>query len=658
MTKDKKDIDDVISNDNEFIIECKGICRDKTKCQNSANVGAKTCDKHGYMEDYTDDMLNNLTGCSCCLDMYYLPTGGTCEKCKLRSKENREKNKIKKLNLGTCKCCSKPKLKENDYCGKHQRQFFKENAEKAGKKICNNYLRGCNNLQEITYEYAACPECLEKNREKDKQRYQKNKLSGKKKTIPKSEKTLIPLKKNEKKCTDCGKNYPLDKYINLVNGKPTLTCLNCREIGKKTDHKRREEKKIWIKNNYDKVVKYWQKARKKRIDELGREEYLKIEAQRAKKWRTENQDKMEQLYSSQKTDNNHRLKYYKSRANREGIVIDLTDDQFINFFNCDCFFCGRSIDNIELNGVDRLNNDVGYNEQNCVSCCKMCNYIKFTLDPMVFIMRCEHILTYNNLIDGELNYDLIPDHMASGYNYYKNRARDKNLIFNLTEIDYEKLTRDKCYMCGKICNEYHKNGIDRYSNKEGYTIDNSRACCTECNYMKNDYEYDEFIERLKKISENIGKNKNVMESVMKKYYNYEDDIIKTEINTTNKKSKSKHQKPTSEEKQQKKLDKKIKSEEHFQTKYSPENIEKCAQELKEKRILKDKLGTMQLNPNPNLDLEELKKMSINNLANEVSVDPKDDKILCELKKKVKKTITVKGKKKKVNTDITQNISSN
>ena len=53
----------------------------------------------------------------------------------------------------------------------------------------------------------------------------------------------------------------------------------------------------------------------------------------------------------------------------------------------------------------------------------------------------------------------------------------------------------KCYLCGKESNYKHSNGIDRINNDIGYTEDNIACCCAECNYMKNNYQYDDFIEK-------------------------------------------------------------------------------------------------------------------------------------------------------------------
>jgi hypothetical protein len=47
------------------------------------------------------------------------------------------------------------------------------------------------------------------------------------------------------------------------------------------------------------------------------------------------------------------------------------------------------------------------------------------------------------------------------------------------------------------------NGIDRKNNNMGYTIENSLSCCAKCNFMKGKLSYEEFIEQIVTIRNNI-----------------------------------------------------------------------------------------------------------------------------------------------------------
>jgi hypothetical protein len=58
--------------------------------------------------------------------------------------------------------------------------------------------------------------------------------------------------------------------------------------------------------------------------------------------------------------------------------------------------------NYIYNGVDRVNNSLGYTKDNCKPCCKMCNKMKGTMSLEEF--KSFIINAYNNLIKKEDNY--------------------------------------------------------------------------------------------------------------------------------------------------------------------------------------------------------------------------------------------------------------
>jgi hypothetical protein len=77
---------------------------------------------------------------------------------------------IDKKNIIKCKniLCNFKKSEENDYCGKHQVDYFKEETEKEGLKVCANVIRGCRNKLNEEYKYSKCEKCLENDRLKSK----------------------------------------------------------------------------------------------------------------------------------------------------------------------------------------------------------------------------------------------------------------------------------------------------------------------------------------------------------------------------------------------------------------------------------------------------------------------------------------------------------
>lgn len=77
--------------------------------------------------------------------------------------------------------------------------------------------------------------------------------------------------------------------------------------------------------------------------------------------------------------------YYKRNAKTRGYGYELTEEQFEEITQRDCYYCGVSPYNIEkskkngeyiYNGLDRIDNSKGYIVDNVVPCCKKCNYAK------------------------------------------------------------------------------------------------------------------------------------------------------------------------------------------------------------------------------------------------------------------------------------------
>jgi len=85
------------------------------------------------------------------------------------------------------------------------------------------------------------------------------------------------------------------------------------------------------------------------------------------------------------------------------------------------------------------------------------------------------------------------------YKSYKTRAQNKNLEFTITENDHEVITNQDCYICGKESSDVHKNGLDRLDNSVGYTLQNIKPACFECNLMKKTMSHDSLIEKLQLI---------------------------------------------------------------------------------------------------------------------------------------------------------------
>jgi hypothetical protein len=63
-------------------------------------------------------------------------------------------------------------------------------------------------------------------------------------------------------------------------------------------------------------------------------------------------------------------------------------------------------------------------------------------------------------------------------------AKDKGIPYELTDELFEDLSNSECFYCGRVPSEGDFNGLDRLNSSVGYTMDNVRACCKECNLSK------------------------------------------------------------------------------------------------------------------------------------------------------------------------------
>ena len=80
------------------------------------------------------------------------------------------------------------------------------------------------------------------------------------------------------------------------------------------------------------------------------------------------------------------IKNYKRGAKERGFEYKLTEEQFRETTQKDCFYCGAKPNNIMkhclsngdfiYNGLDRVDNNLGYVIDNIVPCCKQCNKAK------------------------------------------------------------------------------------------------------------------------------------------------------------------------------------------------------------------------------------------------------------------------------------------
>jgi hypothetical protein len=81
---------------------------------------------------------------------------------------------------------------------------------------------------------------------------------------------------------------------------------------------------------------------------------------------------------------------YQSGAFRRDYGWALNTLQFRELISGPCFYCGEA----PAKGIDRQKNEVGYTVENCVSCCKRCNFSKRTSTVQEFLSWVYKIAAY------------------------------------------------------------------------------------------------------------------------------------------------------------------------------------------------------------------------------------------------------------------------
>jgi hypothetical protein len=79
---------------------------------------------------------------------------------------------------------------------------------------------------------------------------------------------------------------------------------------------------------------------------------------------------------------------YIKHAEKLGVTYSLSRNKFESLIQQKCFYCGDS----SRNGIDRVNPLEGYTLDNCVPCCKVCNYMKRTMTAEEFIVHIKKIV--------------------------------------------------------------------------------------------------------------------------------------------------------------------------------------------------------------------------------------------------------------------------
>ncbi len=100
---------------------------------------------------------------------------------------------------------------------------------------------------------------------------------------------------------------------------------------------------------------------------------------------------------------NYLFNTYKNNATKRSLSFRLSKKRFFSFLTQNCHYCNtppaitshlKRHKDFKYNGVDRVNNSLGYSLKNCVTCCLICNLAKRTLSVEEWLVWIKRIYKF------------------------------------------------------------------------------------------------------------------------------------------------------------------------------------------------------------------------------------------------------------------------
>lgn len=131
-------------------------------------------------------------------------------------------------------------------------------------------------------------------------------------------------------------------------------------------------------------------CRKKEKEEYQLRDYV---IERTKKYYQENKIVIRERTNKHRWTLNGQFHQYKKSAKKRGITWNLTQEECTQFYKTNCYYCNDIIRGL---GIDRTNNEIGYEIDNVVPCCSTCNFMKYTLNLKTFLDHIQKIIANIN----------------------------------------------------------------------------------------------------------------------------------------------------------------------------------------------------------------------------------------------------------------------
>jgi len=150
--------------------------------------------------------------------------------------------------------------------------------------------------------------------------------------------------------------------------------------------KRYAETRIWLEKNKDKQKQYheeyhkkYYKDNKEDIDKKNRNWSLNNPEKRnqySKKYAETHPDEMKRFFKEYDLKIEGRFRAMKGSAKKRDYPVEINLEEFTEIVSNPCVYCGE--DNKRI-GIDRIDNSKGYTLENSAPCCAICNMMKKTM---------------------------------------------------------------------------------------------------------------------------------------------------------------------------------------------------------------------------------------------------------------------------------------
>lgn len=363
--------------------KCQAKDRNMKNCRRKALDNTEFCEMH-------QNFKKESRLCSGCKRFECFEIDKTtCNNCRQRQAIHREKlknTKEKCIGLVNNDHFCTNEVSENGFCGKHQNQWRKYEVSNDGvKKVCTNHIRGCMNILDMDDIYIRCDDCRRKGRE------ERNKLSYyKKRAFEKGIEMTLTTEEidylSEQNCHYCGgmndrKWNGIDRIDNekgytIDNVYPACWICNLMK------HEYTEENFIEHCMNISKNYPCDESFEDPTIIKHKTYAKFKNKAKYRKKDKSEDKKKKYHVY--------------------------ITEKEYNMFLQEKCFYCGSANNPYQI-GLDRVDNDRSYEVTNIVSCCSICNEMKWKHHIKTFTEKAKEVAKFqankrfNDCVDDIIN---------------------------------------------------------------------------------------------------------------------------------------------------------------------------------------------------------------------------------------------------------------